>query len=133
MRTYPQVLPALPLTRPIPGPDGTAGRTTTVAIQFQEHVETIGSFGAGFTGDYLEERDVTFPNPVVSAGVALNGFRLTYTNGGHDLRKHEIDTDVVSITGNVVRIRLQASLDDATGNPAPPYTGYINALVIAED
>lgn len=98
-----------------------------MAVDFQTSNITIPSG----TGRRSIESFVTFGSTVLRASVALNGFNLAY---GDDLDRHlnvvEADTDFIRIVGNTVRFRVQCNLADK--NSDDPYSGVVNALVIAE-
>ncbi|MEM7222099.1 MAG: trypsin-like peptidase domain-containing protein [Pseudomonadota bacterium] len=82
------------------------------------------------TGRRSIQGAVSFGSRVFQAGVALNGFKLDYVNSDHHINVIEADTDVVSINGNSVNIRVECNYADK--NFDDPYTGYVTALVIAE-
>ncbi len=71
-----------------------------------------------------------FGSPVVKASVAMNGFKLDYANSDHHINIVEADTDIVSISGNIVSFRVECNYADK--NADDPYSGYVTALVIAE-
>ena len=60
----------------------------------------------------------------------MNGFKLDYVNSDHPSNVVEVDTDVVSISGNTVTFRVECNYADQ--NFDDPYSGYVTALVIAE-
>ena len=71
-----------------------------------------------------------FGRPVVKASIAMNGFKLDYTNSDHHINIVEADTDIVSIAGNTVNFNVECNYADK--NSDDPYSGYVTALVIAE-
>ena len=73
---------------------------------------------------------VTFDSRVFQAGIALNGFKLDFVNSDHHINVIEADSDVVSISGNSVNIRIECNYADKNFDDA--YFGYVTALVIAE-
>jgi hypothetical protein len=82
------------------------------------------------TGRRSIERSARFGSPVRRANVALNGFKLDYTNSDHHINIVEVDTDIVAIDGYTVRFRVECNYADR--NFDDPYSGYVTALVIAE-
>ncbi|MCZ6856589.1 MAG: trypsin-like peptidase domain-containing protein [Gemmatimonadetes bacterium] len=75
------------------------------------------------------EGSVVFGSTVLQAGVALNGFKLDFVNSDHHANVVEADTDVLSISGSTVTIRIECEY--AAKGFDDPYTGYITATVIA--
>jgi len=74
-------------------------------------------------------KTVKFNGPVRRAGVALNGFKFDYINDDHEANVIEVDTDVLSVNGFEVTLRIECQYADK--NFDDPYTGYVTALVIA--
>ena len=95
-------------------------------VDFIRKVVTIPSG----TGRRSIQRTVKFPSTVLAAHVALDGFRLSYENGDHEVLTIEADTDFISKSGNAVTFRVECNLRDQNGDD--PYSGYVTALVIAE-
>ncbi len=75
-------------------------------------------------------KTVKFNRPVRRAGVALNGFKFDYINDDHEANVIEVDTDVLSVNGFEVTLRIECQYADK--NFDDPYTGYVTALVIAD-
>ncbi len=82
------------------------------------------------TGRRSIEGAAVFGSQVIRAGVALNGFRLDYANGDKHVNVVEADVDILAITANTVRFRVECLLADK--NFDDPYSGYVTALVTAE-
>ncbi|RMG17508.1 MAG: hypothetical protein D6730_23940 [Bacteroidetes bacterium] len=82
------------------------------------------------TGRRSINRSVTFPRPVRTANVVLNGFKLDYVSTDHHINIVEADTDLRSISGNTVTIRFECNYADKNFDDA--YRGYVTALVIAD-
>lgn len=82
------------------------------------------------TGRRSIEGAAVFNSRVLRAGVALNGFSLDYANSDRNLNIMEADTDILSITQNTVRFRIECQLADK--NFDDPYSGYVTAAVTAE-
>jgi hypothetical protein len=97
-----------------------------MAIDFRTPSITIPSG----TGRRLFNSTATFGSRVVRAGVAVNGFNLDYVNSDHHINTVEVDTDVISISGNTVTFRVECHYADQ--NFDDPYQGYVTALVIAD-
>ena len=76
------------------------------------------------------EGTATFSSAVVDASVALNGFKLDYATSDHHINVIEADTDIVGISGNQVKFRIECSYADK--NFDDKYSGYVTALVVAE-
>jgi len=73
---------------------------------------------------------VTFGNTVNRANVALNGFRLTYTDDDHHVTTVEADVDFVSLSGNRVNFNVECDYRDK--NADDQYNGYVSVLVVAD-
>ncbi len=82
------------------------------------------------TGRRSIEGAVTFGSRVFQAGIALNGFKLDFVNSDHHVNVIEADSDVASISGSTVNIRVECNYADKNFDDA--YSGYVTALVIAE-
>ena len=81
------------------------------------------------TGRRRIEGSVVFGSRVFKAGVALNGFKLDYVDSDHHVNVLEADTDIVSISGNTVTIRVECNYSDKNFDDS--YFGYVTATVIA--
>ena len=73
---------------------------------------------------------VNFDSRVFQAAIALNGFKLDFVSSDHHINVIEADSDVVSISGNRVDVRVECNYADKNFDDA--YFGYVTALVIAE-
>jgi len=82
------------------------------------------------TGRRSIEGTVAFNSRVCRAAATLNGFALDFANADHHINIVEADTDIVSISGNTVRFRIQCSYADK--NFDDKYSGYVTALVVAD-
>jgi hypothetical protein len=82
------------------------------------------------TGRRSINDSVTFGSTVVSAGIAVNGFKLDYVDSDHHINIVEIDTDIISFTGNTVNFRVECDYSDK--NFDDRYRGEVVALIIAE-
>lgn len=72
----------------------------------------------------------TFSRPVNSAFSVLNGFKMEFTDGDHELRSIEADTDIVEINGRDVTFQTQMRLEDQNGDDS--WRGYATVVVIAD-
>jgi hypothetical protein len=95
-------------------------------VSFQPKNITIPSG----TGTRSIDSFVTFGSSVIRAGVALNSFKLDYLDSDHHINIVEVNTELVSISGNIVTFRVKCLYADK--NFDDPYGGYVNVLVIAE-
>jgi hypothetical protein len=88
------------------------------------------------TGRRTFTSSVNFSSNVIRAEVALNGFDLDFLPSGTtgQVDRHinvvEADTDLVSVSGTTVTVRLECQYADV--NFDDPYQGFVGALVIAE-
>ncbi len=82
------------------------------------------------TGRRTVQGTVTFGSDVVSAGVALNGFKLDYADSDKNVNIVEADVDFVSKRGRTVTFQVECNLADK--NFDDPYSGYVTAIVMAE-
>ncbi len=71
-----------------------------------------------------------FGSRISQAGVVLNGFQLDYVDSDHHINVLEVDTDIVSFSGDTVTIRVECNYVDK--NFDDPFFGYVTATVIAE-
>ena len=102
------------------------GKEQTMAIEFRTSSVAIPNG----TGRRSINGSVTFDSAVSRASVALNGFKLDYSDGDHHINIVEADTDISSISGNTVNFRVEANFADKNADDS--YSGYVTALVIAE-
>lgn len=79
-----------------------------------------------------ERGSATFNARVQKAEAMLKGFNIRYTNGDHHVLEQEIDLDVVRIAGNTVEIAADFLLRDGSGRIDDPYTGWVQAVVVAD-
>jgi hypothetical protein len=82
------------------------------------------------TGRRTIPGSATFNSNVRSAGVALNGFKLDYSDSDHHINLLEADTDIVSINGTTVRFNVEC--DYADKNFDDSYGGYVTVMVVAD-
>ena len=79
-----------------------------------------------------ERGSATFKGRVEKAEAMLKGFNIRYTNGDHHVLEQEIDLDIVRIQGNTVEIAADFLIRDNSGNIDDPFTGWVQAVVIAD-
>lgn len=95
-------------------------------IDFRQRSVTIPStIGRGVINDF-----VVFNSNVLTANVAINGFKLEFEAPDRPFSFIEVDSDFDDIEGNAVNFRVEFQLADR--NEDDPYFGYITVLVIAE-
>ncbi len=97
-----------------------------MAVEFRTASVTVPNG----TGRRSLEGSASFSASVKRASVALNGFKLDYSNSDHHINIVEADTDLASIEGNTVKFRIECNYSDK--NSDDQYSGYVTALVIAE-
>ena len=77
-----------------------------------------------------EQSTAVFSARVQHAEAMLRGFKIAYTNGDHHVLAQEIDLDIVRIQGNTVAADFL--LRDSSGNIDDPFTGHVQAVVVAD-
>ena len=73
---------------------------------------------------------VTFDSKVLSAGIALNGFKIESTNPTALNNSLEIETKLIKITGDTVNFNIECNTGSKNLND--PYKGHISILAIAQ-
>jgi hypothetical protein len=73
-----------------------------------------------------------FGGTVQTAVVMLQGFDIHYNNSDHHILREEIQLAIESRIGTTVGVRATFLLRDDSGNIDDPYSGNINAVVIAD-
>lgn len=79
-----------------------------------------------------ESQTAVFNARVQKAQAMLKGFRLRYNNGDHHVLEQEVDLDITSISGNAVTVAADFLLRDGSGNIDDPFSGFVQAVVIAD-
>ncbi|MEM9656206.1 MAG: hypothetical protein AAGA65_29235 [Actinomycetota bacterium] len=92
-------------------------RTRSVAVPVGKGPRTIAD-------------SVVFDSDVRRASVVLNGFKLNFVDGDKHINIVEADTDLVSISGPMVRFQVQCDYRDKDVDD--DYSGYVTATVIAD-
>jgi hypothetical protein len=70
-----------------------------------------------------------FPKRVLNADAAMQGIRLQYDNGDHNVLLEQAGVGNVKWSGNVVTFDVFIGLRDQSQNP---YSGAVMALIIAD-
>lgn len=78
-----------------------------------------------------ESQTVSFNSRVQKAQAMLKGFRAEYNNGDHHVWQQEIDLDT-RVSGNTVTVAADFLLRDSSGNIDDPYSGWVQAVVVAD-
>lgn len=79
-----------------------------------------------------QTRTVLFNGTVQRAVAAMQGFDIRYNNGDHHLLEERVKLTVVGISGNAVNVTASFLLRDSSGNIDDPYSGNVDAVVIAD-
>lgn len=100
-----------------------------MAIDFQRQRATFPS-----TTKRAQSTELVFvfPSSVKKAESAINGYSIGFSNSDHHLLRVQVDSSVTSISLNVVRVKVDYLLRDASGNIDDPYDGYIDVVVIVD-
>jgi hypothetical protein len=64
--------------------------------------------------------------------VTLQGFDIRYTNGDHHVLQESIEVSAFVLGGGVVDVAANLLLRDGSGNIDDPYSGTIDAVVLAD-
>ena len=75
---------------------------------------------------------VAFSGAVRNAAAVLQGFNVQYNNGDHELLQETIQLFVTDFNNNTFVVEARLLLRDGSGNIDDPYSGTINAVVIAD-
>jgi hypothetical protein len=100
-------------------------QSRVVRVTFPRHVGSTNTAN-GFC---------SFPTPITSACIALNGFDVNFMNGDHHLLELKIDGSNAATIRNdrkTVDFSIAILLRDNSGNIDDPYQGWVDILVIAE-
>jgi hypothetical protein len=77
-------------------------------------------------------RSINFGRTVQNVAVMLAGFNVQYNNGDHHVLKESIQLSIGGNNGGVVDVVANFLLRDGSGNIDDPYSGSIDAVVIAD-
>lgn len=86
-------------------------------------------------GPQTQTLTVGFTTLPRSAGVAINGFKVGYTNADHHLFQQEIDASARILNGTQgpeVQVRVNFALRDHSGNFDDAYEGYVDTMLIVD-
>jgi hypothetical protein len=79
----------------------------------------------------IQTRQINFGR-VRNVAVTLQGFDIKYTNGDHHLLEESIRLSAFVLPNGVVDVSADLLLRDSSGNIDDPYSGSIDAVVIAD-
>ena len=75
---------------------------------------------------------INFGRTVQNVAAVLQGFDIQYTNGDHHVLEESIEVSAFVLSGGVVDVSADLLLRDGSGNIDDPYSGIIDAVVIAD-
>jgi hypothetical protein len=75
---------------------------------------------------------INFGGTVKNVAVLLQGFTVKYNNGDHHVKQESIQLSIGGNNGGVVKVVANFLLRDGSGNIDDPYSGDIDAVVIAD-
>jgi hypothetical protein len=78
----------------------------------------------------LPPSSVTFDSNVRDAVVALNGFRLNFSDKDHPINVCEVFVEKSSVLGMTVNFSVHCNFADKNSNY--PYSGSVTAIIIAD-
>jgi hypothetical protein len=73
-----------------------------------------------------------FASRVGRAETAVNGFSIGFSQSDHHLFRAQVDTTVVGISNNVVRVRVDFALRDSSGTFDDRYDGFVDVMAIVD-
>ena len=80
-----------------------------------------------------QSRSINFGRTVQSVSVMLTGFDIKYNNGDHHVLQESIQLRISGNNGGHVDVEATFLLRDGSGNIDDPYSGSIDAVVLAHD
>jgi len=100
-----------------------------MAIDFQRQRATFPS-----TTGRSQSTDLVFvfPSNVRRAESAVNGYSIGFSSSDHHLFRVQVDTSVIGISLNTVRVRVDYALRDSSGFFDDSYDGFIDVMVIVD-
>ena len=104
-------------------------------LQISQSVSTVNFKNVGIpipdgTGQREIKGFANFDSKVLSAGVALSGFKLECVDADAINNSIEIDAELTSITGNNVNFNIQCNCGDRNNDQA--FRGHVTVLVMAQ-
>jgi len=75
---------------------------------------------------------INFGRTVQNVAVMLTGFDIKYTNGDHHVLQESIQLRIGGNNGGRVDVEATFLLRDGSGNIDDPYSGSIDAVVLAD-
>ena len=79
-----------------------------------------------------QSRQIDFHGTVQNVSVMLTGFDIKYTNGDHHVLQESIQLEIGGNNGGRVDVVANFLLRDSSGNIDDPYSGSIDAVVLAD-
>ena len=80
----------------------------------------------------LQSRQINFGRTVRNVAVILQGFNVQYNNGDHHVLEESIEVSGFVLGDQVVDVFANILLRDGSGNIDDPYSGSIDAVVLAD-
>ena len=80
----------------------------------------------------LQSRKIDFGRTVQNMAVILQGFDIQYNNGDHHVLQESIEVSGFVLGRSVVDVFAFILLRDGSGNIDDPYSGSIDAVVLAD-
>ena len=80
----------------------------------------------------LQSRQINFGRTVQNVAVILQGFNVQYNNGDHHVLEESIEVSGFVLGDQVVDVFANILLRDGSGNIDDPYSGSIDAVVLAD-
>jgi hypothetical protein len=80
----------------------------------------------------LQSRQFNFGRTVQNVAVILQGFNVQYDNGDHHVLEESIEVSGFVLGDQVVDVFANILLRDGSGNIDDPYSGSIDAVVLAD-
>ena len=100
-----------------------------MAIDFQRQRATFPSHSGSAQNIELT---FVFPTRVTRAETSVNGFSMGFSQSDHHLFRAQVDTTVVGISNNSVRVRVDFALRDSSGFFDDRYDGFVDVMTIVE-
>jgi hypothetical protein len=106
-----------------------SNRRQKMAVDFQRQRASFPSLSGG---PQTHELAFVFPTRVTRAESAVNGFSIGFTQSDHHLFREQVDTTVVGISNNTVRVRVDLALRDSSGTFDDRYDGFVDVMTIVD-
>ena len=79
-----------------------------------------------------QNRSINLGGVVRQVAVMLRSFEVHYNNGDHHVLQERMQLDIVGNNGGVVEVQATFLLRDGSGNIDDPYSGAMDAVIIAD-